>query len=138
MPSGDVLVRQIPQGLVAPNRATVVQKPVMIQPSNTVGTPTTLQINALPQQTAPRSWTTTTIHALTPQSKPGATESRDELPGTVKLNQGVESLEPSGLAGASKSVYRYLLIILMCIYGLLFLLDASLVVRLLSHASAPR
>ena len=104
--SGDVQMMQIPQGLM-PNRARVVQKPVVVQrPLNSVDTSSRLQIKPLPQ-TLPTP-VTTTFHSLTAgQSIPSLrTERSEELPGTVKLNQGVESLEPSGLASASKSFFR--------------------------------
>ena len=127
---------QIPKGLMPPERASVVQKPVMIQqPLNSVDTSSRLQINPLPQQTTPTP-VTTTFHSHTAvQSKPSVTTERsEELPGTVKLNQGVESLEPSGLASASNGFSRWYKI--LCVYGLLFLLDESLFVQLLSHGSS--
>ena len=102
--SGDVQMMQIPQGLMPPNQASVVQKPVMIQ--QPLNTSSRLQIKPLPQ-TLPTP-VTTTFHSLTAgQSIPSLrTERSEELPGSVKLNQGVESLEPSGLASASKSFFR--------------------------------
>ena len=102
--SGDVQMMQIPQGLMPPNQASVVQ--MIQQPLNSVDTSSRLQIKPLPQ-TLPTP-VTTTFHSLTAgQSIPSLrTERSEELPGTVKLNQGVESLEPSGLASASKSFFR--------------------------------
>ena len=90
---------QMPQGLRqhVPNRA-VVQENVRIQPK--IADHSTVHINQVPV-------TTTTIHSLTPvQSKPVAmTEKCDDLPGTVKLDEGVESLDPSALASANKSFF---------------------------------